>query len=594
MAFSLKIGDEFLDIIPATQLQLTENNPFLQLASEIVGQYSLPFTAPLTEKNIRLLQWSALIQKTKADISIPAYAYDGNIQHSSGQIKFDQINGNLAATKNGTVSLFYLYGISDFYQVVKDRRLPSVDLGVKEVWDWVDDLIITQGGFWVHMHDVMFNGNPDNSPYAVFEASNDSDITTVLTDNPTPLNYNTVNWYNTHPENPLESVLVTSAGNKIVVFPYLVPVLQKLFSSVGWKVQGDILSDPDFRKIVLLNSHQVPNSFYYPTPTPLLGKTVTLTLSDHLPNVTISGFLISLKNRLGWWYDFDYHKKICTIKFVKDVFATRVRKDYTSKVSAPYLVKITDKKIYTISASQGDQQPDWTQLAIQGVQTNMNGLPAPTADLVYNAWFVCSENSWFICATEDEGDTYIWQKIVGNTYGYENAAGTDAITTDCNIPDMNDFDFNVDLFSPMGMSKVIPCFDIPIENGETDVFYMCYHHGPVKTWNPNGIANRLYPYGSPGPYDPNGNKIGNATLSFFFKDVDGTEIGVYEIFWRFFLEKLQNQEISTFDFYFSTVELLTFSMFDSIIINGTEWFIQVIRRNLPSPGPVETDAIRIS
>lgn len=598
MNLGIKIGDDFLDLLPGTQLQVEENNPFLQVTSELQGQFSLPFSVPITDKNLRLLQFAGQLQVLKENIKIPAVAYEGNFQHSNGVIMIEQINGNLNFSKNGTISLFYLYGISDFYQLVKNKRLTDIDYGVKETYAWTD-LVYNDNGIHAHLHRVMFTGNQDLYPYAIFEVNNPGDISPTIYNDGTVVdkNYNYVSIYPDtvlgNPYSPEGMILVQTPNNKIVPFPYLAFTLKKIFESVGWVLKGDILNDPDFRKIVLIHSQPIPASYFDEHGT-VVGATTEINLTNLMPNVTVSGFLMALKTRLGWWYDFDFNKKICTIRFVKNVFSTRNRKDFTVFINATYRLKISsDKKIYTVSASQGEMQPDWSILNVKGVKAKFLDLPSLSTAIINDAWFVLGENSWYICAQLNDESGTEWQKSVGNTFGYENPDGTDSISTNCNIPDMNDFDLRQAMVTTSRRIKVIPCVDIPADNGQTDTFYICYHHGPVLTWNKDSLADIEYPYGSPSPYNPQGIKIGNSTLSFFLEQLDGTDIGLYPNYLQSFLEALNEQELATFDFFFNLVELKNLNLLDSFVIKGTEWFFKTIRRNIPAGNSLQADCIRL-
>src|SRR5688572_20248068 len=113
MNIGIKIGGEFLDLFPGATMELEEENPFLQLGQEVEGQYTLPISVPASDKNMRLLGHPNLLQIKKPTTGITASLFTGGIQHSRGQVKIENGNGNITHPARGMISLYYLFGVSD-------------------------------------------------------------------------------------------------------------------------------------------------------------------------------------------------------------------------------------------------------------------------------------------------------------------------------------------------------------------------------------------------------------------------------------------------------------------------------------------------
>src|SRR6476620_6193526 len=91
----IQIDGEYLDLLPNTVLELEEENPFLQLEESVIGQYSLPFSVPCSETNMRLLGYPNTLQIRKSATGIAAILFVDGVQHSRGTIKREISNSNI-------------------------------------------------------------------------------------------------------------------------------------------------------------------------------------------------------------------------------------------------------------------------------------------------------------------------------------------------------------------------------------------------------------------------------------------------------------------------------------------------------------------
>ncbi|MBO9637004.1 MAG: hypothetical protein J7576_02455, partial [Siphonobacter aquaeclarae] len=102
---------------------------------------------------------------------------------------------------------------------------------------------------------------------------------------------------------------------------FFVPwVLKQFGQKVGWKFQGTFLQDPDAQRLVLANLFS-------------LDAAGTITVKNHLPDMTAGGLLIELRKLFNLFLDFDVRRKICEISFVDDILKSQPLIDWTAKAA---------------------------------------------------------------------------------------------------------------------------------------------------------------------------------------------------------------------------------------------------------------------
>ena len=247
----IKVGDEWLDLFPGTLLEIEQNNPYLQFDDKVLGDYSLPLELPDTPKNRRLTGYASLIQTRVDTVGIDVAVFHSGFQHSIGKLKVEKPNIHLNTAKKGRLSCYYLTGISAFYQDTKDIRLNQVDLGGERSFAWAG-FVYFGNSFWSHIHQVL-NAAPGSFDYAFYPVINktfDGGLGSV--DLVNRVRYN-AGAGRVEFEEFCDPAALHSEKNPIVPFPYLKYVLEKAIEHVGWKIQGDILSAPNFQQITLAN-----------------------------------------------------------------------------------------------------------------------------------------------------------------------------------------------------------------------------------------------------------------------------------------------------------------------------------------------------
>lgn len=585
---AFQIGDEFLDLLPNTSLELEEENPFLQLSDEILGPYSFPFQVPNTEKNLRLLNYPSVINARKSAGIDNVICWENGVQHSVGTLKLEQIDGNLNDQLSGTTSLYYLTGSASFYQQISGKKLYDVDFG--GIRSFAQPSTSTASGWWKHVDDCM-RGTIDNFDYAFYPVKNPG-----ITGNNPSVNVGIMNRVQINAGVPRISPLNTNGDvhNGIYPFPYLIYVIRRIFEYAGYSVEGDWLNDPDAKRMTMLTLRDIPFGVKMTTLFSLrLLSTVSFDLRDYMPDIEIGAFLIAIKNRLGLYYDFDPKRKSCVIRYLKDTVAGEPE-DISSICVAAYNNKIDTKgKVYKMV----NQFDSGDSLAVSSVLTGLEflatylNLPpfAPSAINENKVVLVLRENAYYICSEDpDSPGTFQWVKYMDNIYDYDPGNSTDQVESAATTTVQEVVEEN-------GLKAIMPSIN---QSGtwyffnDTDPSFgirLLFYHGLQPDYN-----GQLYPYASNHPVNCAGEYIGNYALSYTFKNSEtGEEIGLYDKFWKAFLERLRQSETITIEarYPFSKKSQVKFG--SPKVIRYTKFFVKKKNSVIPYNGVLKLELIRV-
>lgn len=572
----IQIGNEYLELPPGTTLEMVEANPFLQFAdAEVRGNYSLPSQVKAVPKNLRLLKYSGLLQTRIDNSGIDSKVYGNGLQHSQGKIKIETANINVNRPNTGDISFYYLTGISSFYQDIKKKSLRDINMGGERFF-------ATHDAFWDHIN-LVLRGDPNEYDYAFYPVVNkgwtteggDIEIMNRIFFGSGDL-----------PAFDLSATAspIFGPANVIVPFPYLKTVLINAVEYAGWKIEGDILTDPDFEKITMINFRAID---WVPYPhINLIGtkSPVRFDLADHLPDILISEFLIALQNRFAWWYDFDYVSKKITIKKLGSLVSFS-QKDMTKYASplVPKKVQQSDK-IYALRnnfISGGGQGIDLNNTDYQGDVNKVADLPAAAEARADHVYLVKEENNFYWCIN-DSG--WKWQILSSNNSDYAPDGSNEEIITAATTVDMERFSNYIDLAPRLDNQGVLDASDVGAEWS----IHLCFFYGMREN-----KSNQLVPFASHHVYDSKGVQLGNWSLAYKAKKTDGTEIGLYDLNWKSFLalsnSKEEFQVVLSLPFH--EYQKLKFS--NSIVVDGVKMFVKEKKSFIPYRGSVELQCVRI-
>lgn len=561
MSLGLKIGEEFLELPPEAEMQMELNNPLLDFGNDIVGEYSYPISAKLTPKNLKILQGSGLLQKRETNPGIEAQAYDGTLQYSTGKLKIEKTQPNLNNRNNTGLNLIYLSGYSSFYQDIKDLKLKDIDVGGDRTFA-NDNFDVNGAGWWGHIHQVVNGGagyGTSGYDYAFYPVANEE------------FNSNGLEFLNLM-EYSGGMVQFNSSNaqftwvNRIVPFPYLKYILFKAVQFAGWRIEGNVLDDPQFARITLINSLAV-NWGWKAGLVYHINTMVKFNLADHLPAIAIADFMLWLKNRFGWWYNFDRKKKLITVTQMKDSLSGE-QKDFT-KYTNPILEKtvLSTQRVYKLLVGSSNSAISFSSVNIQADVNKKTDLPAASEAQNNYVRLVVDENVYYINQQKDDASGWEWALFAENTGSYIPADAEEEINTNTYLPTMARYPSG-DLLPQwneagyqMGRSNEID-YSAP--------FVLCFYYGLRAS-----PSSTLLPFASHHIYDSNGVEVGTWSLSFKAKKFDGTQVGLYDLNWKKALDKLsvgEEVEVNLVDF--PVEEWLNLKWNDELIIDGVKLYIK--------------------
>lgn len=589
----IQINGEFLDLLPGTTMELQRENPFLQFTEQLTGEYSYPFQVRATEKNLRLLNYAGVVQRELNGDGIDALIYDNAIQTYAGKIKIEKASIDLNKTSKGLISCFFLTGSSGFWQEIKDKKMRELSYGGSRSFDWVGPSTLT-AGFWKHIHQV--TAGEISADYAFFPVINTGWPEGV--EYPPIMNLVYYDPMQLYPVSYTEGFFIGEGvlphtGNRIVPFPYLKYIITKAFESVGWTVSGDILSDATFLKICMINFRAIDWVYAKVSSgvvTQVYRDPVVFDLKDHMPDITFSSFLIALKNRFGWWYDFDNSSKIVTIRTLQSLTAGAPM-EMTTK-SSPLLTKnITQEKpVYALRnnfvTDIGSGAPDFKVISYQGEVDKTTDLPAAGEAIYGHVYLVREENNFYICHQNPEDEVWQWYPYTYNIYDYEPAGANADIITDATLVGLERFNDYLDL---------IPRIDNEGEwVGRTESTSQWGIHLAFNFGLRDNKSGDPVPFGTTHMYDSQGFTLADWSLAFRGeRTVTAEQMGLYDKNWKEFLAMISGAEEVEHVLYLPMHEYLKLKFSDRIVIAGVMLFIKTVKSNLPYKGSVSCVSIRV-
>jgi hypothetical protein len=381
-------------------------------------------------------------------------------------------------------------------------------------------------------------------------------------------------------------------ANTIVPFPYLSYVLKRIEIYTGWRFEGDILNDPNFKKITLENSTAIDWAKYMQGRLIVLGSgiaptpraTVEFNLQDHVPDVTISAFLLALRNRLGWYYDVDPKNKVVRVQQLNTVATTSI-KSFTSKASPLVSKSISQQqKIYSLKTTADSDAVNLSGVNYVGEINLYTDLPAAVEALYTNVYLVRSENNYYICMQNDSDENFHWEIFDYNIRAVVPAGATDEITTAALTVGSETYSAYLDL---------IPRYDKlgywlgRTQDSGSDEIILLFYYG-VR----NNKAGQPYPFASHHIYDSTGTLVGDWSLAFLAKKLDGSDCGLYPLNWKKLLDTIAVSETFQNTLYLSKSEYLDLKFSDKVNIANVNIYLTKIKERIPFGDGVNTEAVR--
>ncbi len=567
----IKIGGEHLDLVPGTTVSLERESPMLQFNQEIKGGYSLPLEIKNNDNNARILNWSASFQKKLNSIGRDCDILDNGFPLAIGKLKTERVAFNLNRSSANSISAYIVTEAADFYQDAKDKKLREINVGGDRSFDW-DGLSTAGAGFWAHIHAVA-NAAVNAYDYAFYPVINEG-------------------WESRGTYPPIMNMVYYDLGqvqfptnyvgldvreiNRIVPMPYLHYVLKKAFEFCGWKVTGAIFDDLDFLSATMLNFRAIDWAAAHDSGP--VGYTprdpVVFNLQDHLPDITIPSFIIALKNLFGWMYDWDKSKKTCTIRFLR-VLPEGAPRDITN-ITNPRPLKNVQTEQKTYALRNGEEPPDFSLVDLRAQVDTYQDLPAAAEALYGHVRLVVKENNYFICQ-QDEADNWIWELFTSNNFDYVPEGANEDINTDVRLPVMEFREVAPDSWMLLPrMDNQGEWFGRTEGDSEWGIHLLLFHGVRFDLDNV-----QAYPYASTHIYDARLNQVADWGLTYRCFKTNGDDVGIYNTFWKPFLDMLKVNEELEIVCYMDRLEYLKLLFTDILVVDGVKLLIKTIKPTFP-------------
>lgn len=328
------IDGEQLDM-PAN-LSLTYKKDSVLYENELIrGEYSYPFSFPLTERNRRLLGYINELHREDAEYKKevlwellgnlrPAMLYIDKITYNHNS-KYGVCEGNIVGVE----------GL--FYSLIAGKMIKEMDLGsnftipsytvntypgtasLPSVTRYAKDIltgVITGTPFVFPM--LGTTAEPEPWTYG--------DVTAGINFNHLQRIHGCVNYYDIvddkYPDlhqgfnvflRPYEGDSSGIVANQMVPMFYNYWILEKIFTTVGFTISGDIYEDTDFRKTILTNNYCINRWEHRTQLSQVVELATEINPHDHVGELLVEDYLNSLCKIYCASFEFDLVEK--TVRF---------------------------------------------------------------------------------------------------------------------------------------------------------------------------------------------------------------------------------------------------------------------------------------
>lgn len=591
----LEINGERLDLAPATSAQLERKSPFFN-QEDLADEYSLPFTFPYTPRNARLLGLQNHFYQRRLKVKIAAKLYDNNNFSYSGDLVISAAHLNANDVTKSTVTGFFVTGTSSFFQQIKDKKLKELELGGIRNFVWTNnDPASAYKGFWQIIH-ASLDGSMEYSfaPIRNSMWSGSDDV-------------GTPDWMNKLDGNGH----IDYANNYNTLAPQisLKYLLTKICEEHGWSFDYSRMPEsswqtlflPSFFAVTWMKVVQIVDApFFQTSPLP----NIQMNLQNHVPpEVYIQKFIIMLRNRYNWGFDFDSTTKTVGIFALKDL-AKGVKKDFT-----PYMVAdldsdfSEDKKIFSFknTIDNGDSlssAPDFTKVNYGAAVENAEDLPAAAEGNLNLVIFVWKENKYYQCRYNEDNHVFEWDIFADNIYDYEPDGHNTDITTEASTMPVYKT-----LYRNNGATDYYGFFPLCEQEGNWEGkdgefkpwgVRLLFHRGLVFEANVLGNAGtQKYPYLTSICFTPTQTEADLEWSNVYVHRVDDVDKGIINYWWTETLDYLQQSEVATTVLMLPRTELVNLKWSDVLLLKNIPYVAQKFVEVIPYNGTVKADLRRI-
>jgi hypothetical protein len=560
VSLQVKYNNIVLDISTDLDSEMERTSP-LFLLDDFLAEYSTPLTIKYSDKNARALGFLFFELTTKVKTTLDVEVFTDGTFRGRGTLVVESAGMNRDFQQKSTLTGYLVTGITNFFTLIKDKKLSQLTLGGPRTFAWTsDDPEDGSDGWWQHvLATADFNDDYVFPPF----------INEFYTDDDPEFFGNGSGYINKWTGTVPDVRFACSPWTKI---SYL---LNQIFAEHNWMLDTSELDGSDWDKFILWSNRNIStNGYGFDEDEDIVRTHLTsfvVNLPDHMPtDVLCSNFIFELCKRFFWYPLCDGSTRTCKIIPLNNLRTASV-KDWTKYAGAASTSDFTvAEKIYAfknefVGEDGKPNEPDLTQFNNEyNRYTSINGAPDPslfTPVLIF-AWL---QNKFYNNAYVD--NAYAWADYGDNIFGENPDNATDTFNT-----------------------QVAP---VPMQLGLFDNGF----HGFVPVFNQApftkfGMRTALYhglskevdnSYAPVSPRYPFAGSIASSTggsAELAFSDIwkhpapDTSDDGIYETWAKDFLQMISPAELIERRFYLPLYELARFKWSDVIAISNIPYFIK--------------------
>lgn len=589
------VGNVFLDLSPGTKAQLERSSPFFAKDS-LADEYSLPFTFPYSPRNAQALGLQNHFYTRRLKKRVPARLFDNNNFSYSGELVIESADLNVNDVTKSSISGYFLTGASSFFSLIKNKKLQELTLGGVRSFAWTNnDPLSSNKGFWQHIHETL----PGTMPYSFAPIRNEK-----WSGNS---DEGSEDWMNGL--NNLGQIDYNGNFNSLAPQISLKYVLEQVFKEHGWVFDYSQMQDlhweslfmPSFYAVTwqkIIQTAVAPYFDYAPLPT------INLNLQNHVPpDYPIANFIIDLRNRYNWGFDFDSSNRTCKMFALKNL-ANGKRKDWSAYMNPRQRSDFSeDLKVFSFrttvdGADALSSQPDFAKIQKGEPVLNFSELPAPV-EANFNVVVYCYfENQFFQCRYNEVDLNYEWALYADNIYDYEPDGHNEEISSA-----ISTMPVYRTLYRTNGLTDYYGLFPLCEQEGNWEGkagefirwgMRLLFHRGLVWEANSTGLQGQIqYPYLTSVPFTITQTEPDFRWSNVLKHDFEGKALGIVDYWFRDTLKYLEQSEVMSGILNLPRQELMNFSWSDVILLRNIPYIVQKIREVIPYKNTVEAELRRI-
>lgn len=588
-----------LQLPDGANIEIERSSPFFSTGLEWAGERSTTLTIPYSPSNAQALGYPFVYYTKRINKSTAAFLYDGAYVRQKGFIKTENAVLNKNHIAKSELSGFFLFSLSSFFQLIKDKKLRSLSLGgVRTFAHTTFEPYDNSNGFWQYIHGT-WQGDKD---FLVAPIRNEG----IYESDETPVWLNQINF------------LGDIDGRKTLDNDTLVPqlrlkyILTQIFEEYGYKVSFDI-GDVQWETLFLVSlipfkwrrfeprAITIPNPpGNYPPGSVLryiewfIKDTIEVKLADHLPDRSIADFLINAGNYYGWRYLINDDEKTCIIKSFKQI-KKGAKKDWTNFADANTESEFTKEApvvSFITDVDSNDSKPvkaDFDGLILLPAVVSFIDLPSAVAGIFANVCYTHVENSYW--QVDYDGALYYWKFFSDNIFSYEPENSTESIQSSfstlpiANVIYRQNIDFTTNYYGLFPIMKQLKNKDFG--------FRTLLYHGMIQETLANGSDGpEQYAHLSSLWRKP-GDPLDAIWSNVFVHDYNEIKRGVINYWWKEWLSISENTEETKLFIRLPRHELINFKWDDIIIVNQIPHLVKTIVEPCPYKGQVLVTLKRI-